>query len=206
MGYASIINIAGVRIGGLSGIYKSNDYNKGRFEIPPYEENTKRSVYHIRNIDIFRFKQLSQPIDIFISHDWPNEITKFGNVEKLLKKKPFFQRDIESNNLGSPPAQEILNYLKPNYWFSAHLHCKFAALVPHFNEDNELEQTTKFLALDKCLPRRNFLQIVDIKHDESKPVEIEYDLEWLTILHFTNHLVNVKNSIQYMPGPNGAER
>jgi lariat debranching enzyme len=29
MGYASVINFAGLRIAGLSGIYKGKDFNKG---------------------------------------------------------------------------------------------------------------------------------------------------------------------------------
>lgn len=83
--------LLGIRIGGISGIYKSNDYMKGHFEKAPYDENTKRSVYHIRNLEIFRLKQLSGPLDIFLSHDWPNGIYKFGNINQLLKKKPFFK-------------------------------------------------------------------------------------------------------------------
>lgn len=58
MGYASIVNIAGVRVGGLSGIYKGHDYLKGHFEKPPYTEDTKRSVYHVRNLETFRLKQV----------------------------------------------------------------------------------------------------------------------------------------------------
>ncbi|KHG28090.1 Lariat debranching enzyme -like protein [Gossypium arboreum] len=59
---------------------------------------------------------------------------------------------------------------------SAHLHCKFTALVEH----EEGAQVTKFLALDKCLPGLKFLQIVDIESDPG-PYEVQYDEEWLAI-------------------------
>lgn len=109
--------------------------------------------------------------------------------------------DIRSGEFGSPPCEELLKILKPTYWFSAHLHCKFAALVPHSQEE-----FTKFLSLDKCLPNRRFMQIIDIPHHENAKIELDYDLEWLTILHSTNHLLSVKNNIQYMPGPSSNER
>ena len=46
LGYAGVVNVNGIRIGGLSGIYKGHDYMKGRFEKPPYDNGTQRSVYH----------------------------------------------------------------------------------------------------------------------------------------------------------------
>ena len=57
-GYAGVVKFGGLRIGGLSGIFKARDYARGHFEHPPYNEDTKRSCYHIRNVDVFRLKQV----------------------------------------------------------------------------------------------------------------------------------------------------
>lgn len=89
---------------------------------------------------------------------------------------------------------ELLQHHRPTYWFSAHMHCKFSALVP---EETGRKQT-KFLALDKCIPKRKFLQVIEIDHN-NEDMDLKYDLEWLTILYFTNHLLSVKNNLHYMP-------
>ncbi|XP_046397253.1 lariat debranching enzyme [Ischnura elegans] len=201
MGYAGVINIAGVRIAGISGIYKGKDYYKGHYEKPPYSEESKRSAYHIRNVEVFRVRQMQQPIDVFLSHDWPTGVYKYGDTARLLQRKPFFTDEVITNRLGSGPYEELLKFLKPSFWFAAHLHVKFAAVVPHPEENGgPATKLTKFLALDKCLPRRQFLQIVEIPHDETKSISLEYDLEWLTILSLTNHLTSVKKCANYMPG------
>lgn len=201
MGYAGVIQIGGLRIGGLSGIFKGRDYNRGHYEHPPYNADTKRSVYHIRNLEVFRLKQLTRPVDIFMSHDWPSNIARYGNMNYLFKKKPFLQEEVLSGTLGSPPAEEILHKLQPAYWFAAHLHVKFTAHVQH-----SAEKTTKFLSLDKCLPRRQFLQILDIPHKEEDGLKIKLDAEWLCILKSTNHLLNLRPTSVYMPGPGCSDR
>ncbi|KAF5272709.1 hypothetical protein FQA39_LY07736 [Lamprigera yunnana] len=201
LGYAGVVNVAGIKIAGLSGIYKGHDYLKGRYEKTPYTNETKRSVYHIRNLDVFRLKQLSQPLDIFVSHDWPTNIWNYGNLDQLLRFKPYFKSDIETEKLGSKPCEDLLMELQPKYYFAAHLHCKFAAMIKH-----KTKNTTKFVALDKCLPKRRFLQFIEIPHDANEKIQLEYDLEWLTVLFLTNHLISVKSSINYLPSSTSTER
>lgn len=176
LGFAGVIKFGNVRIGGLSGIYKAHHYYSGHFEKFPYDEKDIRSIYHVREYDVHKLMQLQGPVDIFLSHDWPIGITDYGNVKSLLRKKPFFEQEIMEGSLGSLPAKELLAKLRPSYWFSAHLHCKFSALVQH--GDNG--PVTRFLALDKCLPGRKFLQVIEID-SEMGPYDFHYDEEWLAI-------------------------
>ncbi|KAF9972371.1 hypothetical protein BGZ73_004539 [Actinomortierella ambigua] len=130
LGWGGVINVGGLRIGGMSGIYKSGHYNTGHYEILPYNDNHKRSIYHIRKFDIFKMVQVKEPLDIFLSHDWPRGIEQYGDVDGLIRRKPFFRDEIQKNELGSIAFEQVLNALKPAHWFSAHLHVKFTAHVP----------------------------------------------------------------------------
>lgn len=76
---------------GLSGIYKGRDYLQGHFECVPYSQNSIRTVYHIRSIDVFRLSQLKEKVHVMLSHDWPRGITDYGDTEVLVKYKPFLR-------------------------------------------------------------------------------------------------------------------
>ncbi|CAG9793924.1 unnamed protein product [Diatraea saccharalis] len=201
MGRAGVVKFGNLRIGGISGIYKGHDYLQGLWECLPYNQSSLRSVYHVRSLDVFRLSQLNDKVHMMLSHDWPRGITAYGDTEQLLRRKPFFREQVEANQLGSVPAERLLHCLKPDYWFAAHLHCQYAALVKH--EDNT---ETKFLALDKCLPKRRHLQILDLPHEYDGDKLLKYDEEWLAVLKNTNHLLSVKNIECHMPGPGGNER
>lgn len=253
-------------------IYNANRSHDLPFvERPPFDRSTLRSVYHIRNTDVYRMKCLENSekrLDIMVSHDWPLGIYQHGNVQELLRKKPFFRKEVERNELGSLPNREILDAIKPKRWFSAHLHVKFEATVVHAaieqppsvsNPDMGLvpsqvstndkpsndktsiplqendgkkgaektdglgttvsettfhglessstcsipdlsEQMTKFLALDKCLPRRQYLSVVHIPKPSSvEASRLEYDPEWLAIVRKTYHLTSAARKRNGVP-------
>jgi lariat debranching enzyme len=213
LGYAGVIQINGIRIGGISGIFKGYNYEKGHHEITPFDNDTVRSVYSIRNLEVFRLSQLTPTkVDILLSHDWPANIwehgdgSRTGTKEGLLRFKPAFREDMETGRLGSAPCWDLLTKLKPRYWFSAHMHCRFDAIVKH-DENEEGGEETKFVALDKCLPRRQFFDFIEIgdeverRDDGTAILELQYDAEWLAILSLTNKFLNCTRSYTRLPRP-----
>ena len=144
LGFGGVVWYKGLRIAGLSGIFNEKHYRCGHYESPPFSDDSMRSIYHLREIEVFRAVQMSsrnsrvfKPIDIFLSHDWPNNIWNYGDCDRLLRAKPFLAEDMRCHKLGSPPLMQLLMELKPSYWFSAHLHVKFAAIVPHSEESGK---------------------------------------------------------------------
>ncbi|KAH0834064.1 hypothetical protein J3R83DRAFT_11348 [Lanmaoa asiatica] len=279
LGHAGCIQVNGVRIAGASGIFKNQDFNRGHHERMPYDHGSMRSIYHVREYNIRRLSLLSKP-NIFLSHDWPRSIEQYGNTQGLLRKKPFFRQDIDSGKLGSPPFMGLLQTLRPDWWFSAHLHVRFEAVVKHGDgeqgpgegntpvvptnpdeivisdddvdessttteatlmsevrpttfqnphgttpvDDEELaepvtrpvipQSETKFIALDKCLPRRDFLEIIEIQVPHTASVLVEqtsplltYDPEWLAITRaFNQYFSTTRQQATYPDEPTARAR
>lgn len=134
LGGSGCVRLNGIRIAGASGIFKHQDYNLGHFERIPYDNSALRSVYHVRAYDVLKLSLLSPGPEIFISHDWPEGIYRYGDTASLLNTKPFFKQDIAKGELGNPHMMDILKTLKPSWWFSAHLHVRFQAEYDHIGE------------------------------------------------------------------------
>lgn len=60
----------------------------------PYNNNTIRSIYHIRKFNWQKLMQIEEPVDIMISHDWPTGIPFYGNYNNLIRRKEFFKQDV----------------------------------------------------------------------------------------------------------------
>lgn len=158
LGPCGVVDVGGLTVGGLSGIWYAEDYEKPHFEfeqfargVPPRE--SIYSVYHTRKTDVDALMRLApRSVDLMVSHDWPQGIAQHGDLAALLAKKPWFRADIESGRLGNPAARALLEHLQPKWWVSAHLHVYFTAQFGG----------TRFVALDKVLPRRQFLEFIEV--------------------------------------------
>lgn len=134
MGAANVLRLGPLRIAGLSGIWKGYNYRKPHYERLPYNQDDVKSVYHVRELDVRKLMQIRTQVDVGISHDWPKGVEWMGNWKKLFRQKSHFEEDARKGQLGSLAAKYVMDRLRPPYWFSAHLHCKYAAFVDHGQE------------------------------------------------------------------------
>ncbi|KAG9964992.1 DBR1-domain-containing protein, partial [Aureobasidium melanogenum] len=133
MGAANVLKLGPLRIAGMSGIWKGFDYKKQHHERLPYNEGDVKSIYHVRELDVRKLLQIRTQVDVGISHDWPRGVEWKGDWKKLFRQKAHLEEDARNGQLGSVAATYVMDRLRPPYWFSAHLHCKYAAVIDHEN-------------------------------------------------------------------------
>ncbi|ANB13758.1 Dbr1p [Sugiyamaella lignohabitans] len=182
MGAASVVNFNGLKIGGLSGIYNHQHFHWHHLEKLPYNGSSERSVYHVRKFDTMKLLMLRQGLNVMMSHDWPARIEHFGDLKKLLRFKKHLARDVDTGRLGSPAAGSILQNVRPDYWFSAHLHVRYEALVkhePHEEIVNETKNATKLIEEESKNEDEIDLEELLDETDNDKKNEDEIELEGL---------------------------
>ena len=131
LGAANVLRIGPLRIAGLSGIWKHYDYRKEHFERLPYNSAEYYGIYHVRELDVRKLLSIRSQVDIGLSHDWPRTVELKGDHRELFRRKDRFENDSKEGKLGSAAAKACLERLRPMYWFSAHLHIKYPAIIEH---------------------------------------------------------------------------
>ncbi|KAG2016515.1 lariat debranching enzyme [Coprinopsis cinerea AmutBmut pab1-1] len=170
LGHAGSVLVDGLRVSGISGIFKGHDFGTGHPERLPYDQSSMRSIYHTREFDIRRLSLLPSP-DVFVSHDWPQNIAYHGDLRGLLRRKRFFEADIKSGRLGSPPLMGLLQTLQPKWWFAAHLHVRFEASVVHETapaEDPSNAQNPAHVPVSSSNPDEIAIEDDDDEGDEAE--------------------------------------
>ncbi|KAI9809165.1 MAG: hypothetical protein M1825_002455 [Sarcosagium campestre] len=134
LGAANVVRLGPLRIAGISGIWKGYNYKKPHYERLPYNRDDVRSIYHVRELDVRKLLSVRTQVDIGISHDWPRSVEWDGDHARLFRQKDMFEADSKAGTLGSTAARKVLDWLRPGYWFAAHLHVKFSAKIEYLTD------------------------------------------------------------------------
>lgn len=175
IGRAGVVNYRGVKICGISGIYKKADYLKGHYERSLVNYNEIKSVYHVREYEIAKVDNIESDIDIIMSHDWPTGFVDKKDIATICKIKKDWKQELINDELGSPFSEYLLKKLQPKYWVCGHMHYRYTNTVTH-----STGKSTKVIALDKCLKRRKYFDVIEISGN-SNSNEIYIDGEWIAI-------------------------
>lgn len=178
LGRSGFIKVKGLSIAGISGIYKINDYFKGHFEKELSSET--KSIFHIREYDVAKLSNIKSKIDLFLSHDWPTGIVDKNDINQICRIKSEWRQELETSSLGSFPGEYLLKTLKPKLWICGHMHYFYKNTFYH-NESKE--EFTKVIALDKCLNRRKFFDVIEMEVDSNlvNDNNIYIPNEWIAI-------------------------
>ncbi|KAI1076461.1 lariat debranching enzyme, C-terminal domain-containing protein [Whalleya microplaca] len=169
LGAANVLRFGPLRIAGMSGIWKGGDYRRTHHERLPFKNSDIRSFYHVREIDVRKLLLLREQVDVGLSHDWPRGIENHGNYNALWKIKPDFERESRDGTLGNPAAAYVMDRLRPAYWFSAHLHCKYAA-IKTYDPPSAAEVSTDEATTQPSAP-------VPAEEPAANPDEIDLDMD-----------------------------
>ena len=189
LGRSGLINVKGIRIGGISGIFNKFDYFRGNFEKDEDDiKGDKKSIFHLREFDVVKMSHVKNKIDIFMTHDWPTNLVSDEDKADVFKKRPHFKNDILEGTLGSFPGEFLLKYLKPSFFICGHM---------HFYYSNKINDT-QIYAFDKCLNERHYFGLIEVKKSlitmDINDNDIYIDPEWMAITNTFN---------QYFPNKYG---
>ncbi|KAL0238628.1 hypothetical protein GEMRC1_013101 [Eukaryota sp. GEM-RC1] len=188
LGFSGVVKVGGLTIAGLSGIHNQLDFYKGYSERFPLNESGKRSIYHVRQFEVAKLLALKDDIDIFVSHDWPRDITTFGDTTTLFRLKPYLRKDVRANSLGCSGLQQILDLKQPSLMFSSHHHVKWDCV----------SGSTSFMALSHVerFPKQAF-HFFEIPSTGNR---LEYHPEWLAIVKKSQQVFpHFKTRVTYTP-------
>jgi len=152
LGRQGVVCRFGLRIAGLTGNYSAKAYSLGRRRIDFADpavirsrKARKKATYFVRE-EVEALAQ-SGPVDVLLLHDWPAGLPDLADPATV---------EGTPRRVGSEPAQELLEAVRPRWLFCGHMHWYFRGDIPW--PDGTL---TTFVCLDKIdRPRGPFMAVL----------------------------------------------
>lgn len=117
LGRVGALEIAGLRVVGLSGIHDEGTYQRGRPPIEDIRTTSLKSYVGFTEHEVQRAAELG-PADVLLLHEWPEGLVEAPSLAELAAQgRPLTHREI-----GNAPARMLIELLQPKLVLCGHMH------------------------------------------------------------------------------------
>lgn len=160
LGRTGSISLHGLKVVGLSGIYREDRY---RVERPSRSEFRSRSNkdYTYFNERDFERALAFESADVLMLHDWPSEIV--AEVDRAAFDAEFGSENVPF--LGNPIARELIELLEPQLVICGHMHRPYRTTMPLQNG-----KTAQIVCLDSVANGARAVEIFQVHTSGTAPI------------------------------------
>ena len=129
LGRVNLIELFGLRIVGVSGIYKESLFRENRLSVNQIDQISNKKYIGFTESEISQALDYERA-DILIMHEWANNIIDSVALAELQQVK----NRAKSGIVGNEYARLLIEALKPKLVLFGHMHYKYCCLFPLNNE------------------------------------------------------------------------
>ena len=122
LGRAGCVERAGLRIGGLSGVYSEPHYSTDRPPLADMPHASKKLFTYFNSRDVDRLLDMA-PLDILLLHEWPAGVIRPADRQRL----DAHAHRLHLNATDCPVLRELIDLVRPRWVFCSRLQTSYLA-------------------------------------------------------------------------------
>ena len=119
LGRVGALELDGMRVVGLSGIFQEDTYARGRPDIAAVGSTSLKAYIGFSEAEVEAAASLG-PADVLLVHEWPDGIGAPPHLAKDFEEG----RGVSRRPLGNEPARLLVELLSPQIVFCGHMHAR----------------------------------------------------------------------------------
>lgn len=126
LGRVGLVEQYGLRIAGVSGIYREDVFKQPRPDAADIEKISNKQFAYFNEQDIDQALALD-PVDILMLHDWPSNIIAPADAGQFEQQR----RSVTYHEVGNGYARFLVDTLRPKLVLCGHMHKPYRTSIQH---------------------------------------------------------------------------